>query len=89
MTGGTEVYNGWVVMSTKRLALPIRRSMNLTEPAYDRLRALNERYGLGNNYLMSVLLERLDDFANAERLDAAFQDFISEYGAPAKRKEET
>ena len=67
----------------KRLPLPVRRSMNLTESAYDRLRALNETYGLGNNYLLVVLLERLDDYADPDRLNRVFEDFISEYGAPA------
>lgn len=70
----------------KRLDLPVRRSMNLTEDAYTRLRALNERYGLGNNYLMVVLLENLDRIADPEKLDAAFRDFIAVYGAPAPGK---
>ncbi|QHQ33954.1 hypothetical protein [Algicella marina] len=65
-----------------RLALPVRRSMNLTEAAYDRLRDLNAKYGLGNNYLLVVLLERLDEFADEDRMDEAFQGFIAEYGAP-------
>lgn len=67
----------------KRLPLTVRRSTNITEPAYERLRALNARYGLGNNYLLTVLLERLDDYADADKLDAVFQEFIAEYGAPA------
>ena len=67
----------------KRLPLPVRRSMNLTEPAYERLRALNEEYGMGNNYLLTVLLERLDDYADADKLAAVFEEFIEEYGAPA------
>ena len=66
----------------KRLPLPKRFNAALTEPAYARLRALNAEYGLGNNYLLTVLLERLDDIAEPERLDAAFRGFISEYGAP-------
>ena len=66
----------------KRLPLPVRRSMNLTEPAYERLRALNEEYGMGNNYLLTVLLERLDDYADADKLVAVFEEFIEEYGAP-------
>ena len=57
-------------MSAKRLPLPVRRSMAVTDAAYARLRALNERYGLGNNYLLVVLLERLGDFADPDRLDA-------------------
>ncbi|MEM1385484.1 MAG: hypothetical protein AAF713_18725 [Pseudomonadota bacterium] len=67
----------------KRLPKPKRFQASLTEAAYDRLRALNDRYGLGNNYLLVVLLERLDDYADAERLDAAFRAFIAEYGAPS------
>lgn len=68
----------------KNLPLTVRRSMNLTEPAYERLRMLNEAYGLGNNYLLTVLLERLDDYADADKLAAVFEEFIEEYGAPAK-----
>lgn len=68
----------------KHLPLTVRRSMNLTEPAYERLRALNAEYGLGNNYLLTVLLERLDDYADADKLAAVFEEFINEYGAPAK-----
>ena len=66
----------------KRLPLPKRFSAAVTEPAYERLRQLNARHGLSNNYLLTVLLERLDDYADAERLDAAFRDFTAEYGAP-------
>lgn len=67
----------------KRLPLPKRFSVAATEAAHARLRALNARYGLSNSYLLTVLLERLDDYADAEALDAAFRDFIDEYGAPA------
>ena len=67
----------------KRLPLPVKRSVALTEPAYEKLRALNESYGLGNNYLLTVLLERLDDYADPAQLAAAFEEFIAEYGAPA------
>ncbi len=66
----------------KRLPLPKRFNAATTEEAYARLRALNARYGLSNNYLLTVLLERLDDYADADRLAAAFDDFIAEYGAP-------
>ncbi len=67
----------------RRLPLPVRRSMNLTEAAYERLRELNARHGLGNNYLLVVLLEKLDEYADEERLDAAFAEFIETYGAPS------
>ena len=66
----------------KRLPLPVKRSMNLTEGAYARLRSLSTEYGLGNNYLLSVLLERLDDYADDAKLRAVFDEFIAEYGAP-------
>lgn len=66
----------------KRLPLPVRRQMNLTEAAYDRLRALNETYALGNNYALVVLLENLDKIADPQALDTAFKDFMAEYGAP-------
>ena len=68
----------------KRLPLPVRSRMNLTDAAYARLRDLNDRYGLGNNYLLVVLLEHLDDYADADRLDTVFREFIDEYGAPEK-----
>ncbi|MEM6488516.1 MAG: hypothetical protein AAF677_09675 [Pseudomonadota bacterium] len=68
--------------AAKRLPLPKRFNAALTEEAYASLRALNERYGLGNNYLLTVLLERLDDIAEPEALDGAFRAFIAEYGAP-------
>ncbi len=70
---------------TTRLPLPVKSRMNLTDAAYARLRALNERYGLGNNYLLVVLLERLDDYSDPERLDAAFQGFIADHGAPDQK----
>ncbi len=66
----------------KRLPLPVRSRMNLTEAAYARLRELNESYKLGNNYLLVVLLERLDDYVDHDRLDAVFKEFIAEFGAP-------
>ena len=73
-------------MAGKQLALPKRFNAALTENAYMRLKALNQRYGLSNNYLLSVLLERLDDYADEQRLAAAFEAFIAEYGAPAAGK---
>jgi len=66
----------------KRLPLPKRFHTALTEEAYGRLRALNAKWGLGNNYLLVVMLEKLDDYADADKLDAVFRDFIDEYGAP-------
>jgi len=70
----------------KRLPLPVRRSMNLTEEAYKKLRDLNQTYQLGNNYLLTVLLENLDTIADPDKLDATYKDFIAEYGAPESPK---
>ena len=67
----------------KRYPLPKRFNAGLSEAAYARLRALNAKYRLGNNYLLVVLLERLDDFADPEALHGAFADFIADYGAPS------
>ena len=66
----------------KRYPLPKRFGAALSEKAYARLRELNARWLLGNNYLLVVLLERLDDYADPAALDRAFTDFIAEYGAP-------
>ncbi|TCD16535.1 hypothetical protein [Oricola cellulosilytica] len=66
--------------------LPKRFSAALSEKAYGRLRALNERYSLSNNYLLTVLLENLDEIADGDRLAAAVDTFIAEYGAPAPGK---
>ena len=69
--------------SPKRLSLPVKRAIALTGPACDRLRALNESYGLGNNCLLTVLLQRPDDVADPAALDRGYREFIAEYGAPA------
>lgn len=67
---------------TKRLPLPRRFNAAMTDKAYARLRALNTEYGLGNNYLLVVLLENLDEFADPALLEAAFGKFLEEYGGP-------
>lgn len=66
----------------RRLPLPKRFSAATTEDAYAALRSLNAAYGLSNNYILTVLLENLDDFADQDRLKLAFDRFINEYGAP-------
>jgi hypothetical protein len=67
----------------RRYPLPKRFQAALSEKAYARLRALNEEFNLGNNYLLVVLLENLDSYADPHALDRAFRDFIAEHGAPA------
>lgn len=69
-------------MAKRSLPLPKRFNAGLTEDAYARLRQLNETYKLGNNYLLTVLLERLDDYADLEKLDTVFEEFIAYYSAP-------
>lgn len=69
-------------MKPKRLPLPKRFQAALTDEAYARLRGLNEKWGLGNNYLLVVLLERLDEYADADKLEGVFRSFVDEFGAP-------
>ncbi|MEN0001121.1 MAG: hypothetical protein AAF940_09570 [Pseudomonadota bacterium] len=70
-------------MAPKRYALDRRFSAALSDKAYKQLRALNARFHLSNNYLLTVLLENLDQIADADELAAAFEAFIEEYGAPS------
>ncbi|MGB1088420.1 MAG: hypothetical protein ACPG06_08625 [Alphaproteobacteria bacterium] len=69
-------------MAAKRYPLPRRYNAALSEAAYDKLRGLNAQYGYGNNYLLTILLENLDEIADTDALDAAFKKFEAEYGAP-------
>ena len=65
-------------MAAKRYPIPKRFNAAVSEPAYARLRALSGRYGLGNNYCLTVLLERLDSIADPERIEAAFRAWREE-----------
>lgn len=69
-------------MAAKRYPLPKRMSLSLSEKAYDNLRRLNEQHHYGNNYLLTILLENIDDVVDAEALDRVFAEFKEEYGAP-------
>lgn len=71
------------MMKPKRYPLPRRFSAAMSENAYAQLRALHTRYGYGNNYLLTILLENLDEIVDGPALDAVFQKFTQEYGAPA------
>jgi len=62
----------------KRYEIPKRFNAGVSEPAYARLRALSARYGLGNNYCLTVLLERLDSIADESAIDAAFRAWRDE-----------
>ncbi|WP_428386228.1 hypothetical protein [Mucisphaera sp.] len=72
-------------MTAKRKVLPKRFSAALSEEAYGRLRLLNEAYGYGNNYLLTVLLEHLDELTTEKKLERVFGRFEAAYGSPAKR----
>lgn len=69
----------------KRYPLPKRFNLALSERAYDNLRALNAQYGLGNNYLLTVLLENLDSHSDPEKRETCFKSFIAEFGAPTSQ----
>lgn len=71
-------------MAKKSYPLPKRFNAALSEEAYAQLRALNARYGYGNNYLLTILLENLEEFADEQAMDQVFQRFIAAYGAPGK-----
>lgn len=72
----------------KRYTLPKRFPVAMTDEAYARLRQINAETGLGNNYILTVLLERLDKFTDSQKLANEFDDFIREFGSPAAAKEE-
>ena len=66
----------------KRYPLPKRFNAALSEAAYARLRAINADTGLGNNYCLTVLLENLDEVADAGRLAEVYRRFIDEHCGP-------
>lgn len=67
----------------KRYPLPKRFSAALSEKAYENLRELNARYHYGNNYLLTILLENLDEITDSDAVEKVFAEFAAEYGAPA------
>lgn len=69
-------------MPAKRYPLPKRFNAALSERAYGQLRALNRRYGYGNNYLLTILLENFDAITDSDAVERAFGEFAAEYGAP-------
>jgi len=70
-------------MAAKRFPLPKRFNVAMSEAAYANLRALNEKYHYGNNYLLTILLENFDDIADADAVREVFAAFQKEYGVPA------
>ena len=72
-------------MAKKHYPLPKRFNAALSEDAYRKLRDLNEEFGFGNNYLLTILLENLDTIADKKTLRRVFEEFTAEYGAPTGR----
>ena len=70
-------------MAAKRFPLPKRFNAALSEKAYEQLRALNDKYHYGNNYLLTIILENFDAITEADAVEQVFADFQAEYGAPA------
>ena len=70
-------------MAPKRYLLPKRFNAALSEKAYQQLRALNEQYHYGNNYLLTIILENFESITNLEAVEQVFAAFAEEYGAPA------
>ena len=70
-------------MAAKRFPLPKRFNAALSDKAYENLRTLNEQYHYGNNYLLTILLENLDEVVDSQAMDKAFAAFKEEYGAPS------
>lgn len=70
-------------MTPKRYLLPKRFNAALSEKAYEQLRALNDQYHYGNNYLLTIILENFESITDLEAVDQAFSAFADEYGAPA------
>ena len=69
-------------MAGKRFPLPKRFNAALSEKAYAELRALNERYHYGNNYLLTIILENFAEIADTNKVESVFAKFKDEYGAP-------
>ncbi len=70
-------------MPAKRYPLPKRFNAAMSEDAYQQLRVLNQKYGYGNNYLLTVVLENFEQITDSEAVDRVFSAFAREFGAPA------
>ena len=64
--------------------LPKRFNAALSEKAYAKLRELNGDYGFSNNYVLTFLLENLDEIAKPRELERVFEGMVEEYGRPEK-----
>ena len=70
-------------MPAKKYPLPKRFNAALSERAYKQLRALNDKYHYGNNYLLTIVLENFETITDAGAVERVFAEFEAEFGAPA------
>ncbi len=70
-------------MTAKRLPLPKRFNVAMSDKAYAALRKLNVKYGYGNNYLLTILLVNLEEIVKQPAIEKVFAQFAAEFGAPA------
>jgi len=69
-------------VTAKRYSLPKRFNIALSDEAYANLRKLNKKYHYGNNYLLTLLLENMEQIVDQSALEQVINDFQKEYGAP-------
>ena len=72
-------------MPAKRFPLPKRINIALSDKAYENLRALNEKYNYGNNYLLTIVLENFEEITDSEAVDRVFAEFVYEFLAEPRR----
>ena len=63
--------------------MPRRFNAALSEEAYASLRSLNEVYGFSNNYLLTFLLENLDEVVRPGALEKMYLAKAEEFGRPS------
>jgi hypothetical protein len=59
--------------------LPKRFNLALTEEAYANLRVLADESGLGNNYVLTVLLEEMDRIVDRKAFSEAVTEMIERH----------
>ena len=59
-----------------------RFSVAMTPEAYANLRVLAEETGLGNNYVLTVLLENMERTLNRDAFTAAVAEMLAKHAKP-------
>lgn len=70
-------------MTAKRLPLPKRFNVAITEKAYERLRAMSANWHFGNNYLLTILLENFGEVVDENAWNSVMRQFVEENGQPS------